>query len=118
MDKTMNTWFFMRPSVSTFRLEPDKHRQFLFGSNERRQRNYLLGELEGASYSNDGHKAEVFGDYGRGKTHMCQNLAFEIERRQMKLLPVYIKCSAYKAKEPSESLFKEMVTRHSTDDVN
>jgi hypothetical protein len=118
MDKTMNSWFFMRPSVSTFRLEPDKHRQFLFGSNERRQRNYLLGELEGASYSNDGHKAVVFGDYGRGKTHMCQNLAFEIERRHMKLLPVYIKCSAYKAKEPFESLFKEMVTRHSTEDVN
>ena len=38
MDKTMETWFFMRPGFSTFRLEPDKHRQYLFGQRDRRQR--------------------------------------------------------------------------------
>src|SRR4026207_2451335 len=118
MSKTMDAWFFMRPGFTTFRLEPEKHRQFLFGTRERQQRDYLLGEIEGASYSNDGHKAVIFGDYGRGKTHMCHNLVFELHRRDMKLVPVYIKCSAYTSKEPFRSLFKEMVTGHSTEDVN
>jgi len=117
MQKTMDNWFFMRPGFNTFRLEPDKHRQFLFGQRERRQRDFLLGELEGACYSNDGHKAAIYGDYGLGKTHQCHNIMYEIERRRMNLLPVYIKCSAYTSKEPFQSLFKEMVTRHPSEEL-
>ncbi len=37
MTKKMDTWFHMRPGFDSFRLEPDKHRQFLFGDQERRQ---------------------------------------------------------------------------------
>lgn len=117
MTKSMDRWFFMRPPFDTFRLEPDRHRRFLFGSVERKQRDYLLGEIEGASYSSDGHKAVVFGDYGCGKTHTCHNLAFAIESADMGIYPVYIKCSAYRAKEPFESLFREMVTRIPTTEV-
>src|SRR5262245_38223792 len=100
MTKTMDSWFFMRPGFTTFRLEPEKHSRFLFGDRDRKQRDYILGELEGAGYSGDGHKAVIYGDYGRGKTHQSHNLIFEIERQKMKLLPVYIKCSAYESKEP------------------
>src|SRR4051794_13373440 len=114
MTKKMETWFFMRPGFSTFRLEPDKHRQFLFGTRERQKRDLLLGEIEGASYSQDGHKAVIFGDYGRGKTHMCHNIVFEIAEKGLDVVPVYIKCSAYTSKEPFRSLFAEMDTRHST----
>jgi hypothetical protein len=117
MTKSMDSWFFMRRPFDTFRLEPDRHRQFLFGSVERKQRDYLLGEIEGASYSSDGHKAVVFGDYGCGKTHTCHNLAYAIEKADMGIYPVYIKCSAYKAKEPFESLFREMVTHIPTTEV-
>lgn len=117
MSKTMESWFFMRHGFTTFRLEPEKHRQFLFGTRERQKRDLLLGEIEGASFSSDGHKAVVFGDYGRGKTHMCHNLAFEIQRNGLTVVPVYIKCSAYTSKEPFHSLFKEMVTRHSTEEI-
>jgi hypothetical protein len=117
MSKTMEAWFFMRPGFTTFRLEPEKHRQFLFGTRERQKRDLLLGEIEGASYSNDGHKAVIFGDYGRGKTHMCHNLAFEMQRNALSAIPIYIKCSAYTSKEPFTSLFKEMVTRHSTEEI-
>jgi len=113
----MESWFFMRPGFTTFRLEPEKHRQFLFGVRERQKRDLLLGEIEGASYSNDGHKAVVYGDYGRGKTHLCHNLAYEIERAGLGVVPVYIKCSAYTSKEPFSSLFKEMVTRHPTEEI-
>jgi len=49
---------------------------------------------------------------------MCRNLAFEIERRSMAIIPVYIKCSAYTSKEPFQGLFKEMVTGHSPTFVN
>ena len=83
MDKTMETWFFMRPGFSTFRLEPDKNRQFLFGERDRSQRSVLLSALEEACYSHEGHKAAVFGDYGRGKTHQCHNIMYEIERRSL-----------------------------------
>jgi hypothetical protein len=118
MSKTMNSWFFMRDGLGTFRLEPETHRQFLFGSKERRQRDYILDELEGAGFSGDGHKSVIYGEYGLGKTHMCRNLSFEIERRGMDIIPVYIKCSAYTSKEPFQSLFKEMVTGHAPSFVN
>jgi hypothetical protein len=118
MSKTMASWFFMRSGFTTFRLEPDQHPEFLFGNRERQKRDLLLEEIEGASFSNDGHKAVIFGDYGRGKTRMCHNLAYEIGRNDLTVIPLYIKCSSYTSKEPFPSLFKELVGRHSTDAIN
>ncbi len=118
MTKTMDAWCFMRNGFETFRLEPDRHRQFLFGTRERRQRDYLLGEIEGAGYSGEGHKAVVFGDYGLGKTHMCHNLCYRIDHSDLRVLPVYIKCSAYKAKDPFQSFFRELVTRIPSQEMN
>src|SRR3990172_4108869 len=117
MNKTMDSWFFMRAGFSTFRLEPDKHPHLLCGDRDRRQRDTLLGALEEACYSKDGHKAAIFGYYGRGKTHQCYNIIFEIQRRGLPLVPVYIKCSAYKSKEPFASLFKEMILKHSSSEL-
>lgn len=117
MSKSMESWFFMRQGFNSFRLEPEKHRQFLFGDQEREKRDFLLGEVEGASYSNDGHKAVIFGDYGRGKTHLSQNLGYEIGKRHMNILPVYMKCSAYTSKEPFPSFFKELVGRLGTEEI-
>jgi hypothetical protein len=117
MEKTIASWFYMRPGFTTFRLEPEKHRQYLFGLSERKQRDQILGELEGSSYGGEGFKAVVFGDYGRGKTHLCHNLEFEIERAGLKIKPVYIKCSNFTSKAPFQSLFEEMVTQFETGDV-
>ena len=116
--KTLDQWFFMRPGFATFRLEPDKHGQFLFGERDRRQRDLLLGSLEEACYSKEGHKAAVYGDFGRGKTHQCYNIIFEIGQRQLPLIPVYVKCSAYKSKEPFYTLFREFVSRHPATELN
>ena len=110
MKKTMNSWFFMRSGFDTFQLEPDRHRQFLLGHRERRQRDLLMSDIENAVYAMDGHKAVVFGDYGRGKTHLCQHLAYELERRGVDVLPIYVKCSSYGSKEPFSSLFRELVS--------
>ena len=109
MKKSMDSWFFMRPGFDTFQMEPDRHRQYLFGRRERDKRDLLLKDIEDAVYSMDGHKAVVFGDYGRGKTHMCYNLVYEIERRGDSVLPLYVKCSSYGSKEPFYSLFGELV---------
>src|SRR3990167_8965072 len=113
-NKRLDSWFFMRPGFSTFHLEPDKDRQYLFGDRDRRQRDLVLGSLEESCYTKEGHKSAIYGDYGRGKTHQCFNIMHEIERRGLPLAPIYVKCSAYKSKEPFHSLFKELVLRHPT----
>src|SRR5579862_545362 len=109
MKKSMDSWFFMRPGFDTFQMLPDQHRQFLFGHREREKRDLILKDIEDAVYSMDGHKAVVFGAYGRGKTHMCYNLQYEILRRGDDILPIYVKCSSYVSKEPFYSFFRELV---------
>jgi Cdc6-like AAA superfamily ATPase len=117
MEKTIEKWFFMRAGFDTFRLEPDKHRQYMFGHRDRQLRDVLLGSIEESCFSREGHKATVYGDYGRGKTHQCHNIIYEIGKRNLPLVPVYIKCPAWKTKEPFQSLFKEMITRHRSEDL-
>ena len=112
MRKIMKDWFFMRPEFDTFSLEPDTHCRYLFGEADRKQRNLLLGSLEEAAFSQDGHKATIYGDYGRGKTHQCHNIVSEIKRRELPFIPVYIKCGAYTKKEPFASFFSAIVTNH------
>jgi Cdc6-like AAA superfamily ATPase len=118
MKKTMDSWFFMRRGFDTFQLEPDRHRQFLLGHRERRQRDLLMNDIENAVYSMDGHKAVVFGDYGRGKTHLCHHLTYELARRGDDVLPIYVKCSSYASKEPFFSLFRELVAGLKADRVH
>jgi hypothetical protein len=115
--KTMESWFFMRPGFTSFMLEPEKHRHVLLSERDREDRDRLLREIEGATYSNDGFKAVIYGDYGRGKTHLVHNLAFLAEKRQMRVMPIYIKSSAYTSKEPFQNLFKEFVIRLRAEDV-
>lgn len=117
MEKSIDKWFFMRSGFNTFRLEPDKHRQFMFGQRDRERRDELLGSIEESCYSREGHKAAVYGAYGRGKTHQCFNIISEIKRRDLPLIPIYIKCPAWKTKEPFTSLFKEMVSGHRSEDL-
>lgn len=116
-DKRMADWFFMRPGFETFLLEPEKHARYVFGDRDREQRNHLLDSLEEAGYSHDGYKAAVFGDYGRGKTHQCHNLVYEIKRRGLHFIPVYVKCGAFKKKEPFNSFFRELLFRHSIEQI-
>jgi hypothetical protein len=113
----MESWFFMRPGFTTFMLEPEKHRHVLLSERDREDRDRLLREIEGATYSNDGFKAVIYGDYGRGKTHLVHNLAFLAEKREMRVIPIYIKSSAYTSKEPFQNLFKEFVIRLRAEDV-
>ena len=114
---TFNEWFFLRDGFASFRLEPDKHRQLLFGQRERDQRDHLLSRIEEASYSLEGHKSVVFGDFGRGKTHQCKNIIWEIGKRKLPVYPIYVKCTEYKAKEAFTSFFKDILLSIPTDQV-
>jgi Cdc6-like AAA superfamily ATPase len=114
MRKTMPDWFFMRPGFDSFLIEPETKSEFLYGTKDRAQRDQILGSLEETAYSNNGHKTVVYGDYGRGKTHQCQNIIYEIKRRDLPFVPVYIKCGAYTRKEPFFSFFSAMIGQHST----
>lgn len=117
MEKTLASWFFLRPTITTFQLEPEQHPEFIFGTRERSQRDRLLGEIEGASFGDAGFKAVVFGDYGRGKTRMCQNLRFEIQRNRLRIFPIYVKCSSFTSKAPFYLLFREMIMRIPTSEM-
>jgi hypothetical protein len=117
MDKKMESWFFMRPGFSKFKLEPDEHKQYLFGKKDREIRDFLLDEIEGASYSGDGYKAVIFGAYGRGKTHTCYNLIYEIARKGLPVVPSYVKCPEFASKEPFESLFRGLVASHRSEEL-
>jgi hypothetical protein len=117
MEKTLTSWFFLRSGISTFQLEPEQHPEFLFGTRERQERDHLLGEIEGTSYGGGGFKAVIFGDYGRGKTRMCQNLRFEIQRAGLKITPIYVKCSSFTSKAAFHTFFRELVMRHPTHDL-
>ena len=117
MEKTIASWFFLRPTITTFQLEPEQHPEFVFGTRERAQRDHLFEEIEGASFGDAGFKAVVFGDYGRGKTRMCQNLRFEIQRAGLRIAPIYVKCSSFTSKAPFYALFREMILKHPTNEV-
>jgi hypothetical protein len=116
--KTSTDFFFMREGFQTFRLEPQKHSFLLFGKRDRTQRDYLLDHLEELSYSLEGYKSVVIGDYGRGKTHQSRNLEYEIKRRKLNLYPIYVKCTEFKAKEPFSTFFKELILGIPTEFLN
>lgn len=116
--KNLSNFFFMREGFQTFHLEPQKHNFLLFGKRDRAQRDHLLVHLEELSYSMEGYKSVVIGDFGRGKTHQSRNLEYEIKRRKLSLYPIYVKCTEFKTKEPFSTFFKELVLGIPTEVLN
>jgi len=117
MAKSMDEWFFLRPGFYSFQIEPEVEPGLLFGSRERKKRDHLLSEIEGACYSRSGYKAVIFGDYGRGKTQLCQNLKFKAAHDDLPVIPIYLKCSAYTSKEPFATLFGQFMSELKVEEV-
>lgn len=117
MEKTLASWFFLRPGISSFQLEPEQHPEFIFGTRERQERDQLLGEIEGSSFGSAGYKAVIFGEFGRGKTRTSQNLRYEIQRTGLRVAPIYVKCSSFTSKAPFHALFRDLIMRHPTHEV-
>jgi hypothetical protein len=114
---SVKEWFFMRDGFDSFRVTPEKHPQLLFGKLDRDQRDHLLNRIEEACYASEGQKSVVYGDFGRGKTHQCKNVMWEIQRRKLPVFPVYVKCTEYKAKELFTTFFRELVLSLPTEQV-
>lgn len=106
---SLHDWFFMRNGFDTFHLEPERHRQLLFGSLDRERRDRLLDKIEDACCAREGHKSVIYGDYGRGKTHQCKNVIWALLKREVAAYPVYVKATEYKSKEPFSSLFRSLL---------
>ena len=117
MIKSMDNWFFLRPGFASFKITPETQPGLLFGNREQKKRDYLIGEIEGACYGRAGYKAVVFGDYGRGKTHLSLNLKFKSAHDGLGVVPIYLKCSAYTAKEPFSTLFGQFLRELNLVDV-
>lgn len=114
---SVNEWFFMRQGFDSFRVTPEKHPQLLFGKFDRDQRDHLLSRVEEACYAQEGQKSVVYGDFGRGKTHQCRNVIWEIQKRKLPVFPVYVKCTEYKAKELFTTFFRELILSLPTEQV-
>lgn len=108
--KEMSQHFFMRAGFEKFHLDPEANRQLLIGERDRKNRDVVLDALEEGVYSGEGHKGVIFGDFGRGKTHEAQNIIWEVEHRDLHVVPVYVKCHEFKTKEPFSSLFSMLLS--------
>jgi hypothetical protein len=117
MSSSVKDWFFLRPGFESFGLEPDRDSNLLIGERDREHRDWLLRGLEEAQLVGEGFKAVTYGDYGRGKTHQCRNLIYEIEHQKLAILPLYVKCFEFKSKEQFGTLFRNMVERIHSDDL-
>lgn len=108
---SMADYFFMREGFDKFQLDPELNRQILIGTRDREKRDRILEALEDAAAGAEGHKSVVYGDFGRGKTHEALNIIWEIERRQLSIVPVYFKCHEFNAKEPFSTVFGKLLLR-------
>jgi hypothetical protein len=115
--KTMTDWYFLREGFYSFDIKPETEPGLLFGQRERRERDHLRDEIEGSCYARAGYKAAVFGDYGRGKTHLCLNLRFVVQQDDLPVIPIYVKCSAFTAKEPFSTLFGQFIQQMNVADL-
>lgn len=108
---TPKEFFFLRNDFDKFAIVPEKSPQLLIGDRDRKQRDIILDGLEEHCIMGEGHKAVVYGDYGRGKTHQSRNLIYESgsNRRDLPIRPVYVKCIEFKVKEPFTTLFGLML---------
>lgn len=113
----MRDWFFLRSGFDNFKIDPRHDRRILIGDYDRKRRDQLLTMLDGAARAAHGQKAVIYGDYGRGKTHLCHNLLYEVERKKLRLAPAYVKCTEFESKEKFSTLFRDMILGHDVKDL-
>ncbi len=107
--KSTSNCFHLRAGFRSFRLTPETDGQYLFGEPDRRVANDLLTRLEGAGYSEEGIKQVLYGDFGRGKTHLIHYLIDQIEKKSLPFRPQYVKFGAYAKKQPFRTLMRSLV---------
>jgi Cdc6-like AAA superfamily ATPase len=103
-------WFFLKPNFTSFKISPLKHPQYLFGKEDGDLRDTLLTSLRECTYSQLGYKGIVFGQAGRGKTHLARHLLYMSHEKQLPLEMVYVDCPTIPSpKSPVSVLFSQVL---------
>jgi Cdc6-like AAA superfamily ATPase len=102
-------WFHLKPQFTSFKLVPQEHATYLFGKRDKDLRDGLLMSLKECAYSERGYHAIIWGDSGRGKTHLANNLLINAKQNDLPLELVYVDCPTVKsAKEPLKTFFSAL----------
>ncbi len=103
-------WFFLKPNFTSFKISPQKHPQYLFGNEDGALRDTLLTSLRESTYSQLGYRAIVFGQAGRGKTHLANHLLYRARTNSLPLEMVYVDCPTIPSpKSPVLTLFSQIL---------
>jgi len=103
-------WFFLKSDFTSFKISPQKHPQYLFGSEDSTLRDTLLTSLRESTYSQLGYHAIVFGQAGRGKTHLANHLLYKSKQNSLDLEMVYVDCPTIPSpKSPVLTLFSQIL---------
>ncbi len=103
-------WFFLKADFTSFKISPQKHPQYLFGTEDSNLRDNLLTSLHESTYSQLGYHAIVFGQAGRGKTHLANHLLYQSRKNSLPLEVVYVDCPTIPSpKSPVLTLFSQIL---------
>lgn len=113
MPKIMSQWFNLRPEFASFVIDAEKHAKYLFGNEDRVLRDELVLSLKECSYSQRGQHAIIYGNAGRGKTHLANHLVWTAQNtkdEEFALELVYVDCPPISsAKTPISMFFSQML---------
>ncbi len=113
MPKIMSQWFNLRPEFTSFVIDAEKHAKYLFGNEDRALRDELVLSLKECSYSQRGQHAIIYGNAGRGKTHLANHLVWTAQNAnddEFALELVYVDCPPISsAKTPINVFFGQML---------
>lgn len=103
-------WFFLKPNFTSFKISPQKHPQYLFGQEDCALRDNLLTALRECTYAQAGYRAIIFGQAGRGKTHLANHLLYRATKDNLPLEMVYVDCPTIPSpKSPVLTLFSQIL---------
>lgn len=104
-------WFFLKPNFTSFKISPLKHPQYLFGSEDSSLRDNLLTSLRECTYSQLGYKGVLYGQAGRGKTHLANHLLYKSHEQRLPLEMVYVDCPTIPSPKSPVSILLSQILR-------
>src|SRR4051812_27667256 len=92
MQKRMSEWFYMKNEFTSFIIDAQKHAKYLCGIEDKQLRDNLLLSLKECAYAQRGHHAIIWGNAGRGKTHLAHHLVAHSSTDNLAIETVYVDC--------------------------
>jgi hypothetical protein len=109
----MADWFHLKPEFTSFVIDTEKHASYLFGNEDRGLRDELVLSLQECAYSQRGQHAIIYGNAGRGKTHLANHLVWKTRNakpNEFALELVYVDCPPINsAKTPVSAFLSQLL---------